>query len=250
MKKTIIFSLSLIAATAANAAMITLNWTDGGPGTGNAEAGESAGVIPGAFINTVSGNATARNNTDVANLFDDSGAGSGVAVSSTGINTGGFTATDSTGYNTVFSNILMRNYGDTANGTITFTGLSGWLTANSATAYEVYFLSEREVNRYSGSISNGSETFFLANGGAGANPVGPFILGTDTTLAAATANANTANYIKFSATSTDSFTLDIQRGDGQGFIDVNGIQIVAVPEPSSSALLGLGGLAFILRRRK
>lgn len=233
-----------------NAAVITLNWTDGGNGSGNAVAGTSGGVIPSAFINVVSNNAAAKNNTNASNLFDNSGASSGVAVASTGINAGGFTATATTGYNTTASNILMRNYGDTLNGTITFSGLSAWLTANSATGYEVYFMSEREVNLYRGSISNGSETFFLANGGTGASPAGPFALGTDTTLAGATTNKNIANYVKFSAISSNSFTLDLQRGVGEGFIDINGIQIVTVPEPSSIALLSLGGLMLMRRRRK
>jgi len=31
---------------------------------------------------------------------------------------------------------------------------------------------------------------------------------------------------------------------------IQGIQLTTVPEPSSAALLGLGGLALILRRRK
>lgn len=43
-------------------------------------------------------------------------------------------------------------------------------------------------------------------------------------------------------------------GDANGFIGIRELQIntsaVAVPEPSSAALLGLGGIALILRRRK
>jgi len=41
---------------------------------------------------------------------------------------------------------------------------------------------------------------------------------------------------------------DTRAGSSRG--SVAGIQITAVPEPSSAALLGLGGLALILRRRK
>jgi hypothetical protein len=37
---------------------------------------------------------------------------------------------------------------------------------------------------------------------------------------------------------------------GDDFFAVDNIQLTAVPEPSSTALLGLGGLALILRRRK
>ncbi|MFK7911566.1 MAG: PEP-CTERM sorting domain-containing protein [Akkermansiaceae bacterium] len=38
--------------------------------------------------------------------------------------------------------------------------------------------------------------------------------------------------------------------DNEHRLQLNGFQIVAIPEPSSIALLGLGGLALILRRRR
>ncbi|QQL45724.1 PEP-CTERM sorting domain-containing protein [Sulfuriroseicoccus oceanibius] len=243
-------AVSILLSGMCSAAVITINWTDGGPGTGNAVADEAAGVVPSPYVNTITGNGNALNNTNASDLFDDSGAGSGVAVSASSINAGGFTSTATSGYNTEFSNVLMRNYGDTAGGTITFTGLSAWLSATGQTAYEVYYMSDRQVNLYSGSIAIGAEKFFLANGGAGSTQTGPFVLGTSTTLADAQANANTANYVKFSAISGDSFTIDIQRDGGGGFIDVNGIQIVGVPEPSSAALIGLGSLSLLLRRRR
>lgn len=46
--------------------------------------------------------------------------------------------------------------------------------------------------------------------------------------------------------------LDIGGGSssGTGALNVSQVEIGAVPEPSSAALLGLGGLALILRRRK
>jgi len=57
------------------------------------------------------------------------------------------------------------------------------------------------------------------------------------------------NYVKIDGI-TDS-TLDItsiRNGTARG--PITGFVIVAVPEPSSAALLGLGGLALILRRRR
>ncbi len=39
-------------------------------------------------------------------------------------------------------------------------------------------------------------------------------------------------------------------GSESGTYDVDSLTLTQVPEPSSTALLGLGGLALILRRRK
>lgn len=39
-------------------------------------------------------------------------------------------------------------------------------------------------------------------------------------------------------------------GNGSGGVSIDDVSVTAVPEPSSAALLGLGGLALILRRRK
>ncbi|MCP5537858.1 MAG: PEP-CTERM sorting domain-containing protein [Akkermansiaceae bacterium] len=46
------------------------------------------------------------------------------------------------------------------------------------------------------------------------------------------------------------FTSIAQSGDRTTFIDNVSYDVTEVPEPSSAALLGLGGLALILRRRK
>jgi len=61
----------------------------------------------------------------------------------------------------------------------------------------------------------------------------------------------TGNYARFTGLTADSFTLTTARtvGTEVPFTNVAGIQLVAVPEPSSSALL-LGGICFILLRRR
>ena len=65
----------------------------------------------------------------------------------------------------------------------------------------------------------------------------------------------TANAILFSGYTGDTFTIDAAPAPGVApgpyKLTVNGIQIVVtVPEPSSTALLGLGGLALMLRRKR
>ncbi len=58
------------------------------------------------------------------------------------------------------------------------------------------------------------------------------------------------NYVKYTGLSGD-LTVDGQVGEnGAPRGVINGFVIVAVPEPSSAALLGLGGLAFFFRRRR
>ena len=44
--------------------------------------------------------------------------------------------------------------------------------------------------------------------------------------------------------------IDDQGNDTAGFVGIRELGFNTVPEPSSTALLGLGGLALILRRRK
>ncbi len=66
-------------------------------------------------------------------------------------------------------------------------------------------------------------------------------------------NNNEGNYIKFSGLSGASFNLSMlgaASGDATKRAVINGMQIVQIPEPSSTALLGLGGLALVLRRRR
>lgn len=76
------------------------------------------------------------------------------------------------------------------------------------------------------------------------------IIGTGSTDTAS-GNANPSDEVTFD-TPSESFTVKYATG-GDGFrvraIDFS-VTVDVIPEPSSSALLGLGGLALILRRRK
>ncbi|MFK7909862.1 MAG: PEP-CTERM sorting domain-containing protein [Akkermansiaceae bacterium] len=102
------------------------------------------------------------------------------------------------------------------------TGLTGSFTINSP--------------QIDGTLTPGS------NGG-----VGPLLEDTDFMN-----TAGNSNYARFNGLEADgSGNITLQLG-GVGNVNhpTNGFQLIAVPEPSSAALLGLGGLALILRRRK
>lgn len=79
--------------------------------------------------------------------------------------------------------------------------------------------------------------------------------GTDYLSDVGTQNSESVFTIDFTTTAANE-TLSIlyaQTGDGGGSADnvgISAITLAAVPEPSSTALLGLGGLALIMRRRK
>ena len=122
------------------------------------------------------------------------------------------------------------------NVTVSLTNLDAWLAANGAPRYEVtvYYAGQEDYAGYdaANSVTVGgiSETLTLTQDIAGDgtgfwSAIGETYLFTSDTL-----------------TFTDNTNLAIG--------GISAIQITTVPEPSSTALLGLGGLALILRRRR
>lgn len=90
--------------------------------------------------------------------------------------------------------------------------------------------------------------------GADATAASLYDVTTDVDATVANLNWSTITSGALSSTGTDLFvriTLDDPAGNSaQANLDNVIVDHVAVPEPSSAALLGLGGLALILRRRK
>ena len=76
------------------------------------------------------------------------------------------------------------------------------------------------------------------------------ITGTDATTFTAGSNYVLFQSIVADGTGNISIVADALDGANPTRLQVNGLQIVSIPETSSAALLGLGAFALILRRRK
>ncbi|WP_346188098.1 PEP-CTERM sorting domain-containing protein [Rubritalea halochordaticola] len=121
---------------------------------------------------------------------------------------------------------------------ITITGLSAWLSANSVTAYTV--------------------TLVMGSGQGGGTFVDTPLYdeegGSELHLYSVNAEAGASGGIQGYATSgelnSDTLYIDGQNRNGTARGSIAGVVITTIPEPSSTALLGLAGLGFILRRRK
>lgn len=189
------------------------------------------------------GGYTAANSTDADTVTAPFNApGVSVAWSSSNV----YQAGDETnsGINQVF-----RMYLDDggAGPTITVTGLSTWLAGEGATGYEVTFFRNSDV---------AGNTFAEMNLYNGTGTGGTLLETLNPTLTDGSGSGSGSRLIQSTTGSFDSdvitFHTDRDLGTGGQRAGISGFMItaVAVPEPSSTALLGLGGLALILRRRK
>ena len=177
-----------------------------------------------------------------SNLVDSTGGSSSITVAglSGGQNEGPL--------NTIFygnSNAFAKG----ANQTIAISGLA------AAGVYDIYIYA---LSHNTGSWGNpldteraaGAFTTTNVSGNGTSQPLDNGIIGTD-------ADPFTAgsNYVLFQSIVADgagniSIVADALDGVNPTRLHVNGLQIAAVPEPSSVTLLGLGVFALILRRRK
>ncbi len=202
---------------------------------------------------------------------DDSGVDSGVDISWDAANTwrlgGGVTNTpdqrlmygylDATGEANTYTNpySLWSNQNKPQ---VVATGLSSWLSAVGASSYKVVIYmdgdaTEGRVSEYWVQECTGSDVAALSLGSDLTSHV--FVSDVSTfsstfTLvplsANSVANAGQGNYVVFEGLTADQFLV---RTEEQTFrATINGLQFVSIPEPTTISLLGLVGLAAILRR--
>lgn len=256
MKKTILPAVAALAvATSANAAIISVNFD--GNSAGTLSSGDVAGVEAADNWNNISSTDNSETNTTTLSLTN----GSGVATSTSityeqrfwGIDNG--TSTDgkvSSGY---------TNTSSTANGVLSIAGLGAEFTSGGYSV--ILYLGGTDVQGENTEIEVGANI----NGGTDQwirhvrSTQGTFTGYNSETFAdeaTAQASSTNSNYIVFSGLTESSFDINVLKDSSStaawSRAGIKGIQLVstpvAVPEPSSTALLGLGGIALILRRRK
>ena len=248
---------------ASQAASISINFHVGDDGNAQADhelaAGESAGLVAtdGALWNNINvGNGGPTNTVSEiftsTTLTDDSGANAATIAPSA--NSSRFVGYAASGAAAEEELGLAGNNDDLYNSYLALNGPGGDSSPADAALLSITDLSSDfttngyRVIIYSDSdrgLGSAARTSFFTIGGTTQSVVddehvfdNTFIEGT--------------NYTEFvfGPGAADNFTIDVFADNANGRGSINGIQIIAIPEPSSTALLGLGGLALILRRRK
>jgi len=133
---------------------------------------------------------------------------------------------------------VVFNEGGSATGGTLFQTISGLTTGQ---LYEVSF-DVIEMFNGNGNVARVTGDFSSSSVSLGS------LAGEDLTIG----DGGATSTFTFTATEATGVLTFTDTSDGTTGIDtgLDNISIVAVPEPSSAALLGLGGLAFMLRRRK
>lgn len=114
------------------------------------------------------------------------------------------------------------------------------------------FFSFTVTNNTAFTITLDSFTNVNGTGNAGVNAVSIVDSSGNTVFAVNNNNTDSTPSGDFSiaGNSTETFFIDLNSNGGNTFTTSDSFSLVATPEPSSAALLGLGGLALVARRRR
>lgn len=232
MKKTLI--LMVVTAGIAAQAQSIISWNENNGGTIPTPSGVAGVVSAANWNNSINGMA----------LIDNSGAASGVSFSISGTwGAWGIAGGPTQDADSTYNKYLLDGYANTSSGigpeVFTISGIS-------YSSYNLYVYISSDTASRTGSIADGNSgiTYDFSTIGQ------PAISGANALLTQTTDTIGgnpTADYAVFSGLtgSSDTLTLNIANGGG-----IAGFQIVAVPEPGSMMLAGLGGLALLVRKRR
>jgi hypothetical protein len=275
MMKLAVIAASLLLAGTATAATIGLNYVDNGNGgvqNGNADSLGAAELAGAPGYQQVNWNNLGRWGQTIGPLNDSSGAASGATTtwdSNNTWNTGAGSSTpdhklmhgylDSTGQAN-WETIPYQFFWNENKPEVYITGLSAWLTAQGAPRYQVVVYTDGDTTE--GRIGE----YWLQAPGDASDP--PTALGSDLSShvfvrdsanfsgvytqvshsANSVATAGDGNYVVFGGLTAGSFILRTEERDFRA--QINGIQIVPVPEPGTGCLFAICSLALVAARRR
>ena len=245
---------------------------DGTEGAYDLSASDTAGYVPASNWNNVT--AAGQNYTTVsaANLIDHSGGTTGTDfdyfVTGSGQGRGGSFVTAGTAPETTADDKMMKaSVGTWDSGGITNYQISNLPAAFTGPGYKIYAYWGGKSAEFGpgdtirdlftlnapGQDADG-ESFVMGYTGSGEDSHwdGTYSLSTITSTGDFTANDfGEYNYIHFTGLNSDSFTISVSQDEDRRHGQLSGIQIVAIPEPSTLILLGiaLGGLLITRRNR-
>lgn len=247
MKTTAFIAAALVAtsicASAATTSIISINFQGGRAPAEGPDVTGTAGYVPAANWNNYTGASGSA-----SNLLDSTGSATTADISWEVFNTWDLQNGDGNGGDQDMMSGYLDNFG--AGGASNHITISG-LQPNKG--YDVYVYFNRGTATYSGlnaTDGTNNNTYYGFDNGSSYATNG-YLLSSDDNIGDGWTTANVFLFEDYTGSTLDLDNPANPGAPGEWKTYVQGIQIVmTVPEPSSTALLGLGGLALALRRRR